>query len=108
MRLTPLLVLATLAAAGGARADVSDAGAPARVNGCVEIIPQGAVRPEVTETLPERGRSGYAATLVVTIRHGKGETVLPSGLSLQSSSEAAEQIKQAGWVFPDQDGSAGA
>ncbi|HSQ66290.1 MAG TPA: hypothetical protein VLM85_23870 [Polyangiaceae bacterium] len=103
-----LVALAALAAVHEARADVSDAGAPARVTGCVEIIPQGAVRPEVTETLPERGRSGYAATLVVTIRHGKGETVLPSGLSLQSSSEAAEQIKQAGWVFPDQDGSAGA
>ena len=85
-----------------------DAGVPATVNGCTEIVPQGALRPDVTDTLPERGRSGYAATLVVTVRHGKGESVLPSGLSLQSHSDAVKELRAAGWVFPDQDGSAGA
>lgn len=91
-------------------AAVLDAGvpAPASVTGCTELVPQGATRPEVTDTLPERGRSGYAATLVVTVRHGKGESVLPSGLSLQSHSAAVKQLRAAGWVFPNQDGSGGA
>ncbi len=88
----------------------ADAGAPepAKVNGCAEVIPQGAGRPDVTDVLPDRGRSGYAATLVVTVHHGKGESVLPSGLSLQSHSEAIDELRKAGFVFPDQDGSAGA
>lgn len=86
---------------------VTDAGA-ATVNGCTEIIPQGALRPDLTDVLPDRGRSGYAATLVVTVRHGKGESVLPSGLSLQAHSEAVDQLRAAGFVFPDQDGSGGA
>ncbi len=80
----------------------------ASIGGCVEVIPQGAQRPEVTDTLPDRGRSGYAATLVVKVLHGKGETVLPAGLSLQSTSDVAKQLKTSGWAFPDQDGSAGA
>ncbi len=84
-----------------------DAGV-ANVNGCTEVIPQGAGRPDVTDSLPDRGRSGYASTLVVTVNHGKGESVLPSGLSLQAHSEAVEELRKAGWVFPDQDGSAGA
>jgi hypothetical protein len=89
---------------------ISDAGATssASVTGCTEILPQGSIRPEVTDTLPTRGRSGYAATLVVTVKHGKGESVLPSGLSLQSHSEAVEELRKAGWIFPEQDGSAGA
>lgn len=97
------MILAALALAA-----TLDAGAPATVNGCTEIVPQGAARPDVTDTLPSRGRSGYAATLVVTVKHGKGESVLPSGLSLQSHSEAVDELRKAGWVFPDQDGSAGA
>jgi hypothetical protein len=110
-----------LAAIVLAAATATDAGAPAvggsaaggtprtqSVTGCTEIIPQGAARPDVTDVLPARGRSGYAATLVVTVRHGKGESVLPSGLSLQSHSEAVKDLKAAGWVFPDQDGSGGA
>jgi hypothetical protein len=100
----------------GSPALAADAGVPtassatpaAKVNGCTEIIPQGVGRPEVLDSLPERGRSGYASTLVVTVGHGKGESVLPSGLSLQSHSEAVEELRKAGFVFPDQDGSAGA
>ena len=34
--------------------------------------------------------------------------MLPSGLSLQAHSEAVEELRKAGWVFPEQDGSAGA
>jgi hypothetical protein len=103
-----------------AAAAISDAGvagsaaggtaqtATTSVTGCTEIVPQGSIRPDVTDTLPDRGRSGYAATLVVTVKHGKGESVLPSGLSLQAHSEAVEELRKAGWIFPEQDGSAGA
>ncbi len=101
------MMLAAIALAAVAAVDAG-ATSPATVNGCTEIVPQGSVRPDVTDTLPARGRSGYAATLVVTVKHGKGESVLPSGLSLQSHSEAVEQLRKEGWVFPDQDGSAGA
>lgn len=88
-------------------AAISDAGV-ASVTGCTEVVPQGSIRPDVTDTFPTRGRSGYASTLVVTVKHGKGESVLPSGLSLQAHSEAVDELKKAGFVFPDQDGSAGA
>jgi hypothetical protein len=86
-----------------------DAGLPpSKVTGCTEVIPQGAARPDLSDVLPTRGRSGYAASLVVTVHHGKGESVLPSGLSLQAHSEAVDELRTAGWVFPEQDGSAGA
>ena len=96
-----------------ARADgagPTDAGAaPAEsVTGCVESIPSGGQRPSLVESFPDRGLSGYAATLKVTIEHGKGETVLPNGLSLQSGGDAARAIKDASFVIPDQDGGAGA
>ena len=89
-----------------ARAD--DAGAPASVNGCVETLAQGAARPLVTDTIDPRGRSGYASVLVVRVEHGKGESVLPGGLELQTSSETAKQLRAEGWVLPEQDGSGGA
>lgn len=105
------LVFAAFAtsARGAPNAAPSDAGAGrASVNGCTEIVPQGALRPDVTDAFPDRGRSGYAATLVVTVKHGKGESVLPSGLSLQAHSEAIDELRKAGFVIPEQDGSAGA
>lgn len=78
------------------------------VGGCVETIPKGAQRPTVTETFPERGTSGWAATLAITIRHGRGERVLPSGLDLSSAADAKKYLKQAGFVVPAQEGGAGA
>ena len=90
-----------------ARADGADASAPS-VRGCVERVPAGASRPVLTDTLPSRGLSGYASTLVITVHHGKGERVLPNGLELQSASEAASELKEEGWVIPDQDGGAAA
>jgi len=49
-----------------------DAGAPVEsVNGCVESIPTGAQRPVIIDSFPERGFSGYAVTLSVTVEHGK-------------------------------------
>jgi hypothetical protein len=76
--------------------------------GCVESVPKGAQKPIVTDTFPPRGTSGWAATLSITVRHGKGERVLPSGLDLSSAVEAKKVLEQAGFVVPDQDGGAAA
>jgi hypothetical protein len=70
----------------------------------VESVPKGGRRPTIVDRFPQRGYSGYAATLVVTVEHGRGETVLPSGLELQGESDAAKALKQAGFVIPDQTG----
>jgi hypothetical protein len=74
---------------------------------CVETA-SGAERPQMVDTFPERGTSGYAATLHVVVSHGKGETVLPRGLELQGQSETARALQAAGFAFPDQDGGAAA
>jgi hypothetical protein len=86
----------------------ADGGTGDSTYGCVESIPKGAQRPVVVDTFPNRGTSGWAATLSITVRHGKGERVLPSGLDLSSAVEAKKVLKQAGFTIPDQDGGAGA
>jgi hypothetical protein len=99
------------AEAPDAGAPADEAGAPAEqesVAGCVERLPQGTLKPEIVDTFPERGRSGYAATLSVTVEHGKGESVLPRGLELQTAGDASRVLKDAGFVIPHQDGGAGA
>jgi hypothetical protein len=68
---------------------------------CVETVPAGAQRPQMQESFPSRGLSGYAATLHVVVNHGQGETVLPHGLGLQRDSESARDIKSAGFELPD-------
>jgi hypothetical protein len=86
----------------------ADGGAGDSTYGCVESLPKGAQRPLVIDNFPSRGTSGWAATLSITVRHGKGERVLPSGLDLSSAGEAKKVLKQAGFTVPDQDGGAGA
>ncbi len=81
---------------------------PESVGGCVESFPAGVKRPKVTDDFPARGKSGYEAVLTVVVEHGKGETVLPRGLELQSESDAAKQLKGAGFVIPDQSGGSAA
>ncbi len=111
------LVLAALLAATSARADdPADAGAdpPAAAApsgagadttaSCVENVPAGATRPEVIEKFPERGLSGYASHLEITVKHGKGETVLPEGFKVQHASDAGRALAVAGFVLPDPDG----
>jgi hypothetical protein len=71
---------------------------------CVETAPQGPERPQMVDAFPDRGTSGYAATLHVVVSHGRGETVLPRGLDLQSEGDTARALKAAGFAFPDQDG----
>jgi hypothetical protein len=75
---------------------------------CVETGPAGAQRPQMVDSFPERGLSGYAATLRVVVSHGRGETVLPHGLELQTQSDSARALKSAGFALPDQDGGAAA
>lgn len=103
-----LLAALLLAAPATARADATDAGAGDSAYGCVESLPKGATRPGIVDTFPTRGTSGWAATLSVTVRHGKGEKVLPSGLDLSSAVEAKKVLEKAGFRVPDQDGGAGA
>jgi len=78
------------------------------VAGCVESVPKGAQRPVVTETFPLHGTSGWAASLSITVRHGKGEHVFRAGLDLGSATEAKKYLQKAGFVIPDQDGGAAA
>ncbi len=75
---------------------------------CVETAPAGAERPQLVDSFPSNGTSGYAATLHVVVSHGKGETVLPRGLELQTQSDTARALKGAGFALPDQDGGAAA
>ncbi|MDP9034725.1 MAG: hypothetical protein M3O50_07935 [Myxococcota bacterium] len=69
---------------------------------CVETG-AAAERPQMIDSFPARGTSGYAATLHVVVSHGRGETVLPRGLELQSDGEAARILKASGFLLPDQD-----
>ncbi|MBX3227594.1 MAG: hypothetical protein KIT84_14665 [Labilithrix sp.] len=109
MRLFASLLLALLLVSARAfAADATDAGAGESTYGCVEHVPKGAEKMTVTDTFPARGISGYAATLSITVRHGKGERVLPSGLDLSGAVEAKKVLKQAGFVVPEQDAGAGA
>jgi hypothetical protein len=86
----------------------ADAGAPESTIGCVETVPEGGAKPLVFDNFPTRATSGWATTLAITVRHGKGERVLPSGLDLSGAVEAKKVLKQAGFAIPEQDGGAGA
>jgi hypothetical protein len=104
--------------AGGAPPSVSSAppsassaGSPVSVGaneeGCVERIPSGKDRPKFSEHIAERALSGHALTLEVTVQHGKGETVLPTGFHLLSDSPEAKALEREGFALPDPEGAAG-
>lgn len=73
---------------------------------CIEKVPAGATRPSMRESFPQRGFSGYAVNLEVTITHGSGETVFPGGIKLGSDEAAAKALKEVGFVIPNADGGA--
>jgi hypothetical protein len=102
----PLDAGAPADAGAHAGADV-DAGAARVWASCVEHVPPGAVRPEIKEEFPNRGFSGYASSLQVTVTHGKGETVIPEGFRVQNGSDASRALEAAGFVLPDPDGGSG-
>lgn len=83
--------------------DPADAGASVSAS-CVEHLPEGATRPRMTQRMLDRGTSGYAIQLEVTLEHGKGETVLPSGFDVQRTGIAHEALKKAGFALPEVDG----
>ncbi len=101
-----LLAVALLFVANRAVADDVDAAPTDRAQGCVESIPQGAVAPKIVDVFPEHGWSGYAAILRVEVEHGRGETVLPRGLELQSESAAMRALKEDGFLVPEPDAGA--
>jgi hypothetical protein len=107
-RLTMLATCMFLLAPAEARAQDAGALDMPSISGCVEKVPEGAARPLLTEKFPDRGLSGYAATLEITIEHGKGESVMPSGLELQTAGDTARLLKSGSWVIPEQEGGAGA
>ncbi|HRI71695.1 MAG TPA: hypothetical protein PK156_46000, partial [Polyangium sp.] len=74
---------------------------------CVERVPDGVTRPKMTEVLNGRGLSGHAATLEITIVHGKGEIVMPGGFHVERGSDAYKALEEAGFVIPDPGGGAG-
>ncbi|HTV22672.1 MAG TPA: hypothetical protein VMG12_28480, partial [Polyangiaceae bacterium] len=93
--------------AGAASAEPTPAGALGGMrSACIEHIPEGKERPQIKETFPDRGRAGYAATLVVEVPHGLGETVLPGGFRLQMDSPEGKAIAASGFVIPALDGPA--
>src|ERR1700722_11149731 len=103
-RIEPRVLVALVTAA------VALASGAARAEG-VETAPSGAAsadRPVLVDSFPDRSLGGYAATLHVVVTHGKGESVLPRGLEMQSASDAARELKAAGFSLPDQDGGAAA
>jgi hypothetical protein len=85
----------------------ADAGAPVSVGGCVEHVPAGKPRPELSEKFPEKALAGHATELEVVVSHGKGETVLPHGLRIQMGGDEARGLERAGFAIPDPDGGAG-
>jgi len=97
---------ATPSASAAASAAPPAAALPETVGGCVESFPEGVKHPKLVDQFPTHGKSGYEAVLSVVVEHGRGESVLPHGLELQSESDAARQLKAAGFIIPDQTGSA--
>jgi hypothetical protein len=73
---------------------------------CQEHLPEGKERPPVSERFPLRGITGHATWLKLRIKHGSGETVLPSGFEFQKDSEAAKALEAAGFMLPDAKGPA--
>jgi hypothetical protein len=96
------------AAVGSASAvPASSANATPNEESCVERIPSGKGRPKFTEGIATRALSGHALTLEVTVVHGKGETVLPTGFHLLRDSPEAKALEREGFALPDPDGPAG-
>jgi hypothetical protein len=88
---------------GGVPPPSSAAPAKPKVS-CTEYLPDGATRPELTASLPDRGLSGHALRLTVKLTHGQGETVMSEGFHMERGSDGVQVLKALGWVVPDPDG----
>ncbi len=76
------------------------------IDSCQEKIPEGARRPQVTETFPGQVTTGYLARLELVITHGKGESVLPGGFRVNPGSETSRILEEAGFALADPQGGA--
>ncbi|MBK8939914.1 MAG: hypothetical protein IPM79_20390 [Polyangiaceae bacterium] len=74
---------------------------------CQESIPKGAKRPKLKEKMPGEVVAGFEAPLEIEIRHGKGETPLPSGFKLLPGSPTKKFVEEAGFILAEPDGSTG-
>ena len=83
--------------------------APARSGAtgtCVERLPEGRARPKVSEEVASHGISGHAQLLKLSVEHGPGETVLPSGFRLEPSSDEYKSLESSRFFLPDPSGDA--
>ncbi|HEY3498160.1 MAG TPA: hypothetical protein VGK73_25855 [Polyangiaceae bacterium] len=96
---------ASAPAASGSSAPATPALAPGET--CRERVPAGKDRPKLSEKVPARATRGHAFSLVLTLEHGKGETVLPGGLQLQGGDSSLKNLEREGLFVPDPDGGAG-
>ncbi|MET0410119.1 MAG: hypothetical protein ABW217_02430 [Polyangiaceae bacterium] len=88
-------------------ADTREAKLAAARAACVEHIPEGKMRPDLSESFPARGKAGYAALLKLELKHGKGETVLPGGFKLRLDSREGRALEASGFVIPAPEGPRG-
>ncbi len=65
---------------------------------CEEKIPPGSTRPTITEKFPGTATAGYEAVLELSIKHGKGETPLPSGFKITAGSDVDKNLLEAGFL----------
>ena len=73
---------------------------------CADAVPEGATRPVLKDSLPERGTSGHEAVLRIKVEHGKGEVVVTGSLRTEAAEKAIAELRSAGFALPDQDGGA--
>jgi hypothetical protein len=83
---------------------VADAGAPPGYGTCVERVPEGKPPPRLSDRFEKRGTSGHAVTLTVVVEHGKGESVLPGGLTLGAAPDGLAKLEKQHFIVPDPDG----
>jgi hypothetical protein len=86
--------------------DAADDGAKVWTS-CMEHVPSEALRPKFADMFPPRGLAGHALPLRIRVEHGKGETVFPAGIRVQSGSETGRALNEAGFQIPAEDGGAG-
>src|SRR5262249_38732374 len=72
---------------------------------CQETFTAGSARPKVVESFPAKGRTGSALVLDVVVEHGKGETVLQSGMGSQAGAGGSRALEAAGFHLPSEKGS---
>jgi hypothetical protein len=73
---------------------------------CSEHLPEGKARPKLEESISNHGISGHAHLLKVTIEHGPGETVLPSGFRLEPATDEYKALESSRFFLPDPKGDA--